>query len=80
VVRLPADPRVPGSPQQLRIGRRPVLQIHTSGHASRTDLLEFATRMSPRHLVPIHSFDWDSHAEEFPNVRRLKDGEPFTIP
>jgi len=58
----------------------PVLQIHTSGHASRTDLLEFATRMSPRHLVPIHSFDWDSHAEEFPNVRRLKDGEPFTIP
>jgi len=54
-------------------------QIHTSGHASAIDLQEFAARMAPRHLVPIHSFDWDQHAHRFANVRRLRDGEPFEI-
>jgi ribonuclease J len=54
-------------------------QIHTSGHASATDLQEFAARMAPRHLVPIHSFDWDQHAHRFANVTRLRDGEPFEI-
>jgi ribonuclease J len=54
-------------------------QIHTSGHASGADLEEFAARMAPRYLVPIHSFDWDSHVRRFANVRRLQDGEPFAI-
>ena len=55
------------------------VQIHTSGHASSPDLEEFATRMSSRHLVPIHSFGWDSHIQRFSNVRRLQDGEPFPV-
>lgn len=56
------------------------LSIHTSGHASRDDLLDFARQICPKHLVPIHSFDWDDHIEAFENVRRLKDAEPFLIP
>ena len=56
------------------------LQIHTSGHASRDDLLQFAARVAPAHLVPIHSFDWDEHVGAFDNVRRLRDGEAFVIP
>jgi ribonuclease J len=55
-------------------------QIHTSGHASRDDLEEFARRIAPRHLVPIHSLTWDEHVHRFSNVRRLHDGEPFVIP
>jgi ribonuclease J len=55
-------------------------QIHTSGHASRDDLEEFARRIAPRHLVPIHSFNWDEHIDGFSNVRSLRDGEPFAIP
>lgn len=51
--------------------------IHTSGHASRLE--EFASGIGARHLVPIHSFDWDRHTDLFANVRRLKDGEPFEI-
>jgi ribonuclease J len=54
-------------------------QIHTSGHASRSDLAEFAQNLSPRHLVPIHSFTWDQHLDGFENVKRLRDGEPFMI-
>ena len=55
-------------------------QIHTSGHASRDDLEEFARSIAPRRLVPIHSFTWDEHLDGFENVQRLRDGEPFTIP
>jgi len=54
--------------------------IHTSGHASRDDLEEFARRIAPRRLVPIHSFTWDQHLDGFSNVCRLRDGEPFAIP
>ena len=55
-------------------------KIHTSGHASRDDLEEFARQITARHLVPIHSFTWDEHLDRFSNVRRLRDGEPFVVP
>ena len=56
-----------------------VAQIHTSGHASRDDLLALAKRVQARALVPIHSFDWDDHTDAFPRVLRLRDGEPYLI-
>lgn len=52
-----------------------IKHIHTSGHASGPDLEEFARRMAPRHLVPIHSLTWDQHLGRFGNVVRLRDGE-----
>lgn len=55
-------------------------QLHTSGHASRGDLEEFARSIAPRRLVPIHSFTWDEHLDGFENVQRLRDGELFPIP
>lgn len=55
-------------------------QIHTSGHASGDDLEEFARRIAPRRLVPIHSFTWDDHLDGFENVQRLRDGQPFELP
>lgn len=54
-------------------------QIHTSGHASASDLEQFAARIAPSHLVPIHSYNWDDHLEKFSNVRRLRDGESFPV-
>ena len=53
--------------------------IHTSGHASRKDLLDLARSVDAKHLVPIHSFDWDEHVASFPRVRRLRDGERFEV-
>lgn len=54
--------------------------IHTSGHASKKDLQEFASSINARYLVPIHSSEWDQHVDGFENVRRLQDGEVFEIP
>jgi len=53
--------------------------IHTSGHASKAELVDFTNHLSPQHLVPIHSYDWDKHLSAFSNVKRLKDGESFEI-
>lgn len=53
--------------------------LHTSGHASPEDLLKFAQAMRAGCVVPIHGAAWDSHAEAFPAIRRLRDGEPLAI-
>ena len=53
--------------------------IHTSGHASLEALKSFSKAMSPKHLVPIHSFDWDDNIGRFCNVRQLRNGEAFRL-
>ena len=52
----------------------PLEVIHTSGHASVADLSRFAAALSPRRLVPIHSFETGRFGEFFENVVRQKDG------
>jgi ribonuclease J len=53
--------------------------IHTSGHASVSDLRAFATAMDPAILVPIHGVAWDEDISGFPPIRRLADGETMVI-
>ncbi len=53
--------------------------VHTSGHASISDLKAFATAMKARRLIPIHGVAWDTDGEGFENIVRLKDGEPLTV-
>ena len=48
--------------------------VHTSGHASVTDLARFAAALAPRRLVPIHSFETGRFAEFFDNVVLHEDG------
>ena len=52
----------------------PLEIIHTSGHASVADLKRFAAALSPRRLVPIHSFETARFGEFFGNVVRQEDG------
>lgn len=55
--------------------------LHTSGHASTSDLQAFVEAMQPEHLVPIHGVSWDleAQADFFPRMTRLADGEPLTL-
>jgi ribonuclease J len=52
----------------------PLKKIHTSGHASLFDLKRFADRISPKTLVPIHSFNTDQFLEYFERVEEKQDG------
>lgn len=74
------EPEYVGVRQHFEAAGAPVLQIHTSGHASAGDLDVFARRIAPRHLVPIHGAVWDAHLDRFENVMRLGDGEAWQIP
>ena len=49
--------------------------LHTSGHASVTDLKRFAAALAPRALVPIHSFETSRFGDFFDNVVQRDDGE-----
>ncbi len=54
-------------------------QVHTSGHATVEDLEAFAKAISPKTLIPIHTFEGKQYPEMFENVRILKDGELFEV-
>jgi ribonuclease J len=54
-------------------------QVHTSGHAVLNDLQRFAKALSPKCLVPIHTFEAARYSEFFENVKIVNDGEPFLI-
>jgi ribonuclease J len=53
--------------------------IHSSGHASPSELKAFARAVNPTVLVPIHGVAWDDNTEVFPSIRRLSDGEPLAL-
>jgi ribonuclease J len=56
-----------------------IVQCHTSGHASPTDLQRFAAAINPRMLVPIHSFATDRFRDFFANVVMKQDGQWWEV-
>jgi ribonuclease J len=58
----------------------PLIHCHTSGHASIEDLKKFAKAISPKVLVPIHSFETKRFKEFFDNVQRKEDGKWWEVP
>jgi ribonuclease J len=53
--------------------------IHTSGHASPTDLKAFVAALMPRKVIPIHSFMPERYADLFSNVEAHADGEWWAV-
>jgi len=56
-----------------------LIHCHTSGHAPLADLQSFADAVSPKMLVPVHTFVPDLYKEYFKNVVLKKDGEWWNI-
>ena len=52
---------------------------HTSGHIYVPDIIEFVRAISPRTVIPIHTFEPQQFRDHFSNVRCLSDGEEFLI-
>ena len=53
--------------------------IHTSGHASISDLKRLAAAVRPRALVPIHTFEAQRFPKLFENVVLHQDGEWWEV-
>ena len=52
----------------------PMVQVHTSGHASVSDLKRFAEGLNPKVLIPIHTFYPEEYQAIFPRVETKEDG------
>ena len=52
----------------------PIIELHTSGHASIGDLQRLATALHPDRVVPIHTFAAGRYHELFDRVTEEKDG------
>lgn len=52
---------------------------HTSGHADLPALQKFASAISPKKLIPIHTQYKEKFAEFFENVEVLSDDESFDV-
>jgi len=57
----------------------PKQSIHTSGHASPSDLKRFAEALAPSRIVPIHTFRPEKYGELFNNVELHTDGEVWEV-
>ncbi len=53
----------------------PVYHVHTSGHASPSDLKRFIMTMNADRVLPVHTFNPDKFSELFGNVVPAQDGE-----
>lgn len=53
--------------------------IHYGGHAEKDDLKRLVTAISPKIVVPIHTFHADKYSLLFPTVHRLEDGKPLIL-
>ena len=54
-------------------------KIHTSGHASISDLKDFSNALNPKKLIPIHSFETDQFPDFFKNVELKEDGKWWEV-
>ena len=57
----------------------PFVFLHTSGHAKLSDLKRLAKTLSPRVLIPIHSYHGELFSDHFENVHSLDDGKIFKV-
>lgn len=65
--------------QSQRLAHCAQLDIHTSGHATGRVLRDFAARLAPRRIIPVHGERWDENAHDFPSLCRLRDGEALRL-
>jgi ribonuclease J len=57
----------------------PKISIHTSGHASPSDLKLFAEALAPARIVPIHTFMPEKYQELVNQVELREDGEYWEV-
>lgn len=57
----------------------PIKILHTSGHAKLADLKGLVNSLSPRRLIPVHSFHPEQYSQHFENVSIFGDNERIFV-
>ncbi|MCA9218060.1 MAG: hypothetical protein KDB27_33545, partial [Planctomycetales bacterium] len=56
-----------------------IVQAHTSGHASVSDIVKFAQAINTKTIIPVHTVAPEKFCEHFSNVVIATDGEPIHL-
>lgn len=56
-----------------------LIEVHTSGHIFADDIVELIQRISPKSVLPIHTFEPERFSAVTPNVILLTDGESYQL-
>jgi len=56
-----------------------LVEVHTSGHILSSDIARFVEAISPKTVVPVHTFEPELFRQHVENVRALKDGECWSV-
>ena len=54
-------------------------EVHTSGHILSSDIIPFVKAISPKTIVPVHTFEPERFQKSVDNARLLRDGETFCL-
>ncbi len=54
-------------------------ELHTSGHATISELTDLANALTPKMIIPIHTFHPEKFKDHFSNVRLVNNGEELDI-
>ncbi len=54
-------------------------EVHTSGHMLSADIISFVKGVSPKTIIPVHTFEPGHFKDYFNNVTQLQDGEPSHV-
>ena len=54
-------------------------EVHTSGHILSSDIARFVEAISPKTVVPVHTFEPELFRQHVENVRILRDGECWSV-
>ncbi len=54
-------------------------EVHTSGHMLSADIISFVNEVSPKTIIPVHTFEPQEFENHFATVTPLSDGEPFQV-
>jgi len=54
-------------------------ELHTSGHATISELTDLVNALSPKVIIPIHTFHPEKFKDYFSNIRLVDNGEELDI-
>lgn len=54
-------------------------EVHTSGHILSSDIVPFIEAISPKTIVPVHTFEPERFQKSVDNARLLRDGETYCL-
>lgn len=65
--------------QKLAEAKGKLHDVHTSGHILSADIISFVKAVSPKTIIPVHTFEPEQFGDHFNNVTQLQDGESCQV-